>query len=250
MWNLVLLIEHLRRNHRLDDFGDDGIGQVAQRNFFVVLRRDDDGVNAGRAAVNVFDGNLGFAVGAEKIEFAGLAHVGEALGELVRELDRHGHQLGSLVAGEAEHHALIAGAAGVYTHGDVRGLLLDGADDAASLGVEAVLGARIADVADYFASEIGEINVGRGGNFAGDDNEARGDERLAADAAHRIVLQDGVEDGVGNLVGNLVGMALGDRLRGKQELLIGMRQNSTLQGSGKHLRGRIELTNETHELRR
>jgi len=35
------------------------------------------------------------------------------------ELDRHRHQLRCLVAGEAEHHALVAGAAGVDALRDV-----------------------------------------------------------------------------------------------------------------------------------
>ena len=40
-------------------------------------------------------------------------HFGEALGEPVGERDRQRHELGGLVAGEAEHHALVAGALGV-----------------------------------------------------------------------------------------------------------------------------------------
>ena len=39
------------------------------------------------------------------------------------------------------------------------------------------------------------------------------DQRLAGDAAVRVVREDGVEDRVRDLVGDLVGMALGDRLR-------------------------------------
>jgi hypothetical protein len=40
-----------------------------------------------------------------------LARLGKALREPVRQLDGHGHQLFGLVAGEAEHQALVAGAA-------------------------------------------------------------------------------------------------------------------------------------------
>ena len=41
-------------------------------------------------------------------------------------------------------------------------------------------------------------------DLAGDDDEAGRDQRLAGDAAVRIVREDGVEDGVGDLVGDLV----------------------------------------------
>ena len=182
---------------------------------------------------------MGFAVRAEEINFAVLANFGEALGELMRELDGHGHQLGRFVAGEAEHQALVAGATGIDAHGDIGGLLLDGADDAAGFGVEAVLGAGVADVLDDFAREVGKVDIGLGGDFAGDDYQTGGDEGFAGDATHRVVFHDGVEDGVGNLVGYFIGVTLGYRFRGKQELLIGMRQNSILPRNGQQIRGRI-----------
>ena len=56
-----------------------------------------------------------------------------------------GHQLGVLVAGVAEHHALVAGAAGVHAHGDVAGLLVDAGDHGAGVGVEAVERVVVAD---------------------------------------------------------------------------------------------------------
>ena len=49
--------------------------------------------------------------------------IGEALRELVREQDRHRHQLVGLVGGVAEHHALVAGAAGVDALRDIGRLL-------------------------------------------------------------------------------------------------------------------------------
>jgi hypothetical protein len=54
-----------------------------------------------------------------------------ALDEAVGELDRQGHEgFGRFAAGEAEHHALVAGALAVDAHGDVGGLLVEGDDDA------------------------------------------------------------------------------------------------------------------------
>ena len=50
--------------------------------------------------------------------------------------DREGHVLGGLVAGVAEHHALVAGTLVLFFLAfdalvDVAGLLVDGGDDAA-----------------------------------------------------------------------------------------------------------------------
>src|SRR5262249_32168757 len=63
---------------------------------------------------------------------------------------------------------------------------------------------------------------GEGGlrrDFAGDDGEVGGDERLAGDPAVGVVGEAEVEDGVGDLVGHLVRVAHGHRLAGKQESL-------------------------------
>ena len=46
------------------------------------------------------------------------------------------------------------------------------------------------------AHDFLEVDVGAGRDLAGDDREAGGDERLAGDAAGRILGQDGVENGV------------------------------------------------------
>ena len=65
--------------------------------------------------------------------------------QLVRQRDRRGHQLRRFIAGIAEHHSLVAGAAGVDAHGDVAGLFVDGGDHGAGVGVEAVEGVVVAD---------------------------------------------------------------------------------------------------------
>ena len=77
----------------------------------------------------------------------------------------------------AEHHPLVAGAdaverivvARVVLHlvrvvdalRDVGRLLVDRDDDAAGLGVEAVLGARVADLLDGLAHEARDVDVRR-----------------------------------------------------------------------------------------
>ena len=78
-----------------------------------VLAGDDDGVEADRAVAVVLDGDLGLAVRAQVRHRAVLADRGQPLGQPVRERDRQRHQLGGVVAGVAEHQALVAGALAV-----------------------------------------------------------------------------------------------------------------------------------------
>ena len=113
---------------------------------------------AGRARRLVPDRDLRLSVRPEVGERLGLAHLGQALGELVGEHDRERHQLRGLVARVAEHQPLVAGpdvverivVAGVVLNlervvdalGDVGRLLVERHDHRAGLGVEAVLRPR------------------------------------------------------------------------------------------------------------
>jgi hypothetical protein len=117
------------------------------------------------------------------------------------------HQLRGFAAGVAEHHALVARAFLVDAHGDVAGLLVEGHQHAAGVGVEPHVAGGVADLADDLADDLGDVRVGRGGHFAGDDDQAGAAERLAGHAAAGVIRQEGIEHGVRDLVGNLVGVA-------------------------------------------
>ena len=73
---------------------------------------------------------------------------------------------------------------------------------------------------DGLAHEVGNVDVGLGGDLARDDRHAGRHQRLTRHAARRIPREDGVEDGVGDLVGDLVGVAFGDRL-GREDVTLG-----------------------------
>ena len=105
---------------------------------------------------------------------------------------------------------MIAGAAGVNALGNVAGLLVDGGDDGASVGVEAVEGVVVADGGNDAADQALEIDVGLGGDFACYDHQAGGRQGFGGDAAVGVLLKACVENGVGDLVGNLVRVAFGD----------------------------------------
>ena len=194
-------------------------------------RGDHDGVDAHRAVVAVvLDGDLGLAVGTQVGQRAVLADLGQPLGEPVRERDRQRHQLGGVVAGVAEHQALVAGAlpvdrvdgagaalvAGVDALGDVGGLAADRDLHAAGGAVEALLRGVVADLEDPVADDLRDVDVAGGGDLAGDDHQAGGEQRLDGDPAVRVLLEQRVEDGVADLVGDLVRVTLGHRLRGEQ----------------------------------
>src|SRR5699024_8883606 len=135
--------------------GDDGpdhlvhhIGpQPVHLDVLPVLGGDDHRVHPDGAVALVLHRHLAFAVGAQIVHLAALAHLGQAAGQLVGQADGQGHQLGGLVAGVAEHHALVAGAAHlvVGAQGDVGALAVDVGDDGAGVGVKAGFGAGVAD---------------------------------------------------------------------------------------------------------
>ncbi len=153
------------------------------------------------------------------------------LGHAVRKVDRQRHEHIGLVAGVAEHHALVACALRVelvllgLTRSDLfRGrdalrdvgrLLIEGDHDAAGVAVVPERLVVVADLVDRAPNGAGDVDVGLGGDFASDDGKTGGDERFARHPAHRILRQHLVEDGVGNLVGHLVGMALRNTLGGE-----------------------------------
>ncbi len=165
---------------------------------------------------SVLDADLSLAVRPEVGEDALAARLRQTFAQPVREHDRQRHQFRRLAAGVAEHQALVAGAAGVHAHGDVGRLAVDRRDDAAGIAVEPVLRVGVADLADGFANQLLDVDVGVGGDLAGDEAEASGDERFARHAAGRILGEDRVQDAVRDLIGDLVRMSFRHRLGREQ----------------------------------
>ena len=235
-------VEH-RRDHMGAQVGLDD-GHVLDLG--IVLRGDDQSRDLGGDAVVVAHGHLRLPVGAQIRQRAVLAHLRQALGEPVREVDGHRHEHVRLVGGEPEHDALVARADTVEVVGigarrsvdalrDVGALLVDHVDDAAGIAVEAVLRAVVADAAHHVARDLLNVDVGLRADLARDEDRARRDERLAG-ASHIVetrgharrrdvplgletclLCEDRIEHRIGDLVADLVGMALGHALRGEEE---------------------------------
>ncbi len=166
----------------------------------------------------VLHGHLRLPVGTRPAQGPVAPGGGELAGQPVGQLDGGGHQLRGLVAGEADHHPLVAGATRVDPLGDVGGLLVDGHEDAAGLEVEAELGSGVTDVADGLADDARDVDVGLGADLAEDQDRARAECRLTGDPAQGVLGQDAVQNRVTDLVGHLVRMAVGHRLRGEEPL--------------------------------
>ena len=158
----------------------------------------------------------------------------QPLGEPLRDHDRERHQLGGVVAGVAEHQALVARAplvelvvggahprlvAVVDAGRDVHALGADRDLDAARGAVEALVGGVVADVEDRRAHQLGDRRVGVGPDLAGHHDQTGREQRLDRRPQVRrvgVVLHQVVEDGVADPVSDLVRVTLGHRLRGEE----------------------------------
>ena len=227
---LGILIQHIGGDDYLSHLLDHILANLLQGDIRVVLGGDDHGIHPDGAVVLVIlHGDLALAVGTHVGQQAALANLRHAQAQLLGQGQRQGHQLRCLVAGVTEHHALVSRAVGqlavcaglalqrfVHAQGDVRGLFVDGGDDAAGIAVKAVLATVIADLPHHFPGDLGDIHIAGGGDLAHHMDEAGAGCGLAGHAAHGILGQDGIQDGVGNLIADLVGMSFRHRFRGKQ----------------------------------
>ena len=223
---LGILIYHLCRKDRIQNVFLDILVNLLLCHILTVLGRDNHSVQTCRLTVLiVLYSHLGLSVRTKVGQGAVLTNPGELPGQLVCQGNRIGHQLRSFVDCVAKHHTLVAGADGfdlvlahqvllcfqrlVYAHGDVGGLLVNGCNNRAVVGVKAVFSTVIADLAHGIANDFLNIYIALGGNLAHNEYQAGSGSGFAGYAAHGILLQQGVKNGVGNLVTNFVRMAFG-----------------------------------------
>ena len=198
-------VEHLLRVNLLLDARyedvDDIVLDAAEHGFvsveLVVLRRNDDGVDALRNAfVGVFHRHLALGVGAQiRHLLAFVADVGQRPHDEVGQIEAHGHQVLRLVHRIAEHHALVAGSlcvlvVAVHAAVDVRTLLVNARQDAAGVAVELIFGLRVSDAFDRAARYGLQVDVGFRAHLAHDDHLSGGDEALDGAARLRVVGQE------------------------------------------------------------
>src|SRR5215216_44322 len=100
----------------------------------------------------------------------------------MRQQDRHGHELVSLIRRVAEHHSLVAGTADVDAHRDVRRLAIDRTDHRAGLAVESERWIVVADALDRRTNDVRNRNIRRRRDLTRDTCEPGSNERLASNA--------------------------------------------------------------------
>src|SRR5712671_4486274 len=161
-----------------------------------MLSRNHDSINTLHfSRSRIFNRNLRLPIRPKIRTSTILTNFRKLLTKLLRQRNRQRHQFRRLITSKPKHHSLVAGAAGVYAHGDVAGLFIDAGDYGAGVGVEAVDSVVVADGLDYSADDGLKIYVGFGGDFAGDYYQAGAGEGFAGDAAGGIFTQAGVENG-------------------------------------------------------
>ena len=227
---LCVLVQHVRGDHGLGHLLDHVLPDLLQGDIGVVLGGDDHCIHPDRAVVLVIlHGDLTLAVGPHIGHLAALADLRHALAQLLCQGQGQGHQFRRLVAGVAEHHALVTGAVAqlavgallvlqgfVHAHGDVGGLLVDGGNHGTGVAVKAVLAPVIANVPDHLPGDVGDVHIAAGGDLAHHVDQSGAGRGLAGHAAVGVLLQNGVQDGVGDLVADLVGVALRDGFGGEE----------------------------------
>ena len=131
----------------------------------------------------------------------------------MRKVERERHIVGSLIAGVAEHHALVAGTL-VFSHGafhtavDVLRLLVQSREYATRFGVKLQLAAGVAYAANHATSHLHKVDVGIALHLAGNKHLSGGNESFASHLRLRVVGEKAVENCITDLVSHLVGVAL------------------------------------------
>ena len=133
----------------------------------------------------------------------------------MRVSNRRWHQYVGFIGGITEHQTLIACALFVVSRfinasGDIRRLLADRVEHRARVAVKTFVGVVVSDINNHFASDLFQINVGFGGNFASNNHHTGFDERFARHAGTGVFFKQRIEHGIGNLVRNFIRMAFGN----------------------------------------
>ena len=172
-----------------------------------------------RAVAVVFDRDLTLGVGAKEFQLAAFAHLGVLLDQPMGETNRQRHQRSRFVAGEAEHHPLVAGPAQVHAHGDVGRLLVEMAFNLAGVGREAHRRIDVAGLPNRVPNQpldVGGRERSPRGDLPGHHYPVGGDQRLARHPARRISTEAMIQNRVADLVRHLVRMAHGNRFAREQ----------------------------------
>ena len=200
-----ILVYHILRQDRIKDIFSDIFVDLLLAYILVMLSGEDHGIQTDRTAVFIiFYRHLSLAVRPKIIQGPVLADLCQLQCQLVGQSDWIRHVLLRLIAGVSEHHALISCADSfdllvahlvflgfqslVHSHGNVRGLLVNGCDHAAGVTVKAIFRPVISDLLHGFADDLLDVHISLGGDLSHNHNQTCGHCRLAGHTAHGILL--------------------------------------------------------------
>ena len=196
-------VDHVGRNQFVDDRRLYQAPQFLDRHV-LMLRGNDDCIDAGGLAVDVLHRDLTLAVGTEVFCVATPASLAQPPCEPVRQHDRQRHQFRGFVTGIAEHQTLVAGATRVHSHRDVTGLRVHEIVKLARFGVETDLWIGVPDLLDGFARDGLIVDLGGRRNLAGDDATIGGHQGFTGNAAHRVLRQGRIKNRIADLIANFI----------------------------------------------
>ena len=221
------------RRQRLAHVRLDQLAHLVRRHGFdEVLVRDHDLGDAGRLAVLVAHRHLALGVGPEDGLLAGVPRLRDEAQDQVAVVERRRHQLGGVLAGVAEHDALVARAlilvaAAVDALRDVSRLGMQQHLDVALVPVEAIL--LVADVLDGEArdvshpipgNDVGAARLARDHDLVGRCQRLAGHAQLpGVHTGDGPLAKEQVDDLVGNAIADFVRVPLGNRLAREQKRL-------------------------------
>jgi len=170
-------VDELFRKNGQYDFFDDLFFQVRVFDRWVVLSRDDDGVDSLRFSIFIFHGYLAFTVRSEPAKLFREPCLFESECKGLCKRNRQGHKRRGFSAGVTEHNALVTGSLFFVQAGtnvdalrDVRALSFDINEDRAAFIVESNFGVGITNFLYRLAYDVGYIYHCFGGYFAGNED--------------------------------------------------------------------------------
>jgi len=213
-----LVIEILGRDDLLDDLSDESVFDEFVGDILRMLGGDDDGVDTDRGHVTsvteILDGDLGLAIWAEPVVVSVVSELGDLLDELGGQDVGQRHVLLGLVGGISEHVSLITssdlldGLSDVDSGGDLRGLLLDGDEDVASLVVETLGGVIETDSLDGVTDDLLVVDDGLGSDPTQNHNHTSLGASLTSDLGFGILGEASIKDSIRDLIAELIWMSL------------------------------------------
>ncbi len=197
---------------------DDVLLNLVMFDLGVMLGGNDHGVHPHWLSdLFIFDRDLRFSIGAQVFENPLFAHFGQAHCQLMGQHDGQGHQLCRFLAGEPHHHALVPCPARIHAHRNIGTLLIDGREHRAGLGIEAIGGIVVTNLADRLTHDLGNVHISFGGDLAGDQHKTCGHQGLRGHTAHGVLGENRVQNAIRNLVRDLIRVPLGDGFGSEEE---------------------------------